>query len=307
MVDILLATYNGERFLREQIDSLLNQSYRDFRILIRDDGSKDGTVSIIQEYVEQYPEKVIFIVDEKKGGSSAKNFFHLCSYATSESVMFCDQDDFWLPDKVNDTLKRMLMEEDKIGADKPILVFSEYSVVDEHLKLMPVNESHNQVAGYKLNLPNLLVQNYVTGCLAMVNRALYTKMGVFENAIQMHDWWAALIAVTFGSLIHLPEKTMLYRQHGDNVVGAVDVKSFAYRLDRLKDPKTRKSKEVYRAQAQLFLSRYGEELNERDQKILMDFLHMYESRWKVVRVYRLLRGGFVKSDIVRILGQIWFA
>lgn len=307
MVDILLATYNGERFLREQIDSLLSQTYQNIRILIRDDGSTDGTISIVREYEKQHPDKVKFITDDKKGGSSAKNFFLLCSYATSEYAMFCDQDDFWLPNKVKVTLEKMRSEEEKIGADRPILVFSEYSVVDENLKLLPVKESHNQVAAYKLDLPNLLVQNYVTGCLAMVNRALYTKMGVYTEAIQMHDWWAALISVSLGTLLHLPEKTMLYRQHGGNVVGAVDVKSFAYRLERIKDPKTRKSKEVYRAQAQVFLERYGDILGEKENRVFSDFLHMYESRWKVVRVYRMIRGGFVKSDFVRILGQIWFA
>ncbi len=307
MVDILLATYNGEKYLREQIDSLLGQTYRDIRVVIRDDGSKDQTLTIIQEYIDRYPEKVKLIKDQKKGGSSAKNFFLLCSYAESEYAMFCDQDDFWLPTKVETTLKTMVDEEKRTGADKPILIFSEYNVVDQDLKMIPVKESHNQVAGYKLTLSNLLVQNYVTGCLAMVNRALYTRMGEYKETIQMHDWWAALIAVSMGSLIHIPEKTMLYRQHGNNVVGAVDVKSFSYRWNRIMDPKTKESKKVYRNQAQTFLARYGEDLDEEKRKVLTDFLNIYRSPRKIVRVYRMLKGGYVKSDLVRILGQIWFA
>ena len=307
MVDILVATYNGERFLSEQLDSLLNQTYQNIRILIRDDGSKDKTREIIGDYQERYPDKVCWIQDDKKGGSSAKNFFLLCSYAESEYAMFCDQDDFWLPSKVEHTLKRMQEEEEQIGSDKPILVFSEYSVVDENLNLLPIKESHNQVAAYKLALPNLLVQNYVTGCLAMMNRALYSKMGTYTDAAQMHDWWAALIAVSFGSLVHLPEKLMLYRQHGDNVVGAVDVKSFSYLWNRFRDPKTRDSKNVYRKQAQAFLGRYGNSLGESERRIFEEFLHMYQSRLKTVRVYRMLKGGFVKGNLIRVLGQIWLA
>lgn len=306
MIEILLATYNGEKYLRQQFNSLLKQTYQDFRILVRDDGSTDNTIAIIEEYAKRYPEKIIFIQDNKKGGSAAKNFFHLISYASADYVMFCDQDDYWLPDKVEITYKNMLNLEKKNKKFTPTLVFASYKVVDSDLKPIDIKEKNNQIAKYKLDFSHLIVQNYVTGCLIMANKALYTKCGIFDDRILMHDWWLALLASSCGIIYHIPDIVMLYRQHGNNEVGAVNVKSFRYRINKFMDKKTSKMQYLYLDQAKLFLKRYKKVMPISNYNELKRFISIYRCSSKLKRMNKLIKGGYLKSDIIRIIGQLWY-
>lgn len=105
MIDILMATYNGEKYLRPQLDSILRQSNTDWRLIIRDDCSTDNTVQIIREYQQQYPDKFILVQADAPSGSAQNNFFQLIKYwqqhGTADYVMFADQDDVWLQKKYN--------------------------------------------------------------------------------------------------------------------------------------------------------------------------------------------------------------
>ena len=306
MVDVLIATYNGERFLAEQIESILKQTWQDFRILIHDDGSTDKTVEIIDEFVSRYPDKMIRMKDTVKCGSAVKNFMHLSQYSEADYIMYCDQDDYWLPNKIELTLAKMQELETKAGKDIPILVFSTYALADENLKLLSYKEKNMQIASCHLELSRLVVQNYVTGCLMMVNKRLLTLAGEYHEGILMHDWWFALIASAMGEICHIKDVTMLYRQHTDNVVGAIDVKSFRYRWARVKDKNTKNMKFLYKAQMQLFLNRFQEYLNEDTVKVIDNFLAIYEEKSKLKRVYKLLKGNYTKSDFVRVVGQLWY-
>ena len=306
MIDVLLATYNGERYIEEQIKSILDQTYQDFRILIRDDGSTDGTVPIIERYATNYPEKIVIIKDGKKGGSAVKNFFHLINAAESDYVMFSDQDDYWLPDKIAVTYKIMKRIEHKKGKNTPILTFATYKAVDGELKDTGFNEKNNQISAYKLDFNHLLVQNYVTGCLMMANKALYTKCGEYDDRILMHDWWMALLASSCGVIYHIPDVVMLYRQHGDNEVGAVDVKSLRYRIDKFLDKKTSSMQYLYLDQAKLFMKRYGRMMPVEEYNSLKTFVSIYNYKFKIKRMYILLKGKYLKGDIVRAIGQLWY-
>lgn len=301
-----MATYNGADYIKVQIDSILKQTYQDFKIIIRDDGSKDETVNIIKEYEKRYPDKVKLVCDNVKCGSSVSNFFQLIKYATGEYVMFADQDDFWLPHKVEFTYGKMMEIEKNIGKDKPVLVFADYKVVDNSLTEIEFNQKRNQIAAYNLDFNRLLVQNYVTGCLAMVNKSLYKNMGDYNRTILMHDWWAALYASAKGEIVHFAEPVMLYRQHGDNCVGAVDVKSFKYRFQKFFDKDTKKAQHLYLAQAKSFYDKYSNELESEEKKALEDFIGIFEQKFKISRMIGLLKGNYLKSDFIRVLGQLWF-
>lgn len=305
MIDIVMATYNGEKYIREQLDSILNQTCRDIRVIVRDDGSKDGTVGIVREYAAKHPETVVLVQDDAKCGSSRSNFMQAMKYATADYIMFSDQDDFWLPDKVQGTFDRMLAIEREIGRDKPVLVFGSYRPVDEALNDLGGNAADRQEAAYKLGFTNLLVQNYVNGCLMMVNRALADMMGDYDDAILMHDWWAALIAAGCGRVEHIDRVQMLYRQHGGNVVGSVNVRSFRYRLRKLTDPTTREASQCYLRQARLLMARCGQRFPEDHRRELEQFIALYDKN-KLGRVVGLVRGNYLKSDLVRVLGQIWY-
>ena len=307
MIDILLASYNGEKYIAEQLDSLLAQEGAEFTVVIHDDGSSDGTVDILRWYHQAYPEKIILVEDGIRCGGPAVNFMHLVQYEAenrqAEYIMFCDQDDVWLSSKAAETLSAMQKREESAGKNVPVLVFSDYIVADEQLHPMKIREDHLQIAKFHTDLPHLLVQNYVTGCTMMINRAALDGAGAYDPRMQMHDWYFALIAAAAGDIFHLDRKLMYYRQHGDNDVGAKDVKSLRYRLQKLQDPAIRQSMAKSLAQAALLDERHGRKLSPENQAALGRFLEVGKSpKWK--RMLILAKGGYLKSDLVRSIGEL---
>lgn len=252
---ILLATYQGERYLRAQLDSLTAQTCADWKAFVHDDGSQDGTMDILREYVRRDPERFC-LIDAPSTGGAKNNFLFLTAQVQAPYYMYCDQDDVWLPDKIERTMDRMRELESRQGKDRPCLVHTELKVVDASLR--PISSRLSEYQGIepeRLTLGRLLVQNVVTGCTMMVNRPLRDAMirCADPGAIRMHDWWAALIAMRFGALRFLPEATILYRQHGNNSVGAQRAKGLGGLLKKALDTRAiRGSIQATRAQAQAF-------------------------------------------------------
>lgn len=223
MIDILLATYNGEKFLAAQIDSILAQKYVDWRLLIHDDGSSDGTVAVITAYQRVHPRKIVFIDDGIRSLGAKNNFAHLMRLATAEYVMFCDQDDIWMAGKVASTLDAMIAEESVAGKSAPIGVFSDLRLVDEGGRVLADSVWAHLRTKPELarSARTLAVRNCVIGCTLMVNRAAMTVSQPVPSEAVMHDWWIALSVLrNGGQLVPLREATVAYRQHGTNTVGA---------------------------------------------------------------------------------------
>jgi glycosyltransferase involved in cell wall biosynthesis len=222
-VDVLLATYNGERFLERQIESILEQMDSDCRLLIRDDGSSDGTLSLVQKFVSQEPHRVVLLNDQSPRLGVCANFGRLIEHSDADYVAFCDQDDIWLPGHLSTPLERIKAVEQDLGANTPVLAHTDLVVVDENLQtIAPSFWSYLNIDPYhgsKLN--RLLIQNVVTGSAMMINRALARwACPIPQSGVPMHDWWLALIASAFGRIETIPAKTVLYRQHSGNHVGA---------------------------------------------------------------------------------------
>lgn len=304
MIDILMATCNGGRFLPAQLDSLLHQTVKSFRVLIHDDGSSDNTPEIIRSYEARFPQQIHQIADHVHCGGAAKNFLHLTKYASAEYVMFCDQDDVWLSEKVEISLNSMKEAEARRGTDCPVLVFAACRPVDTELREL------KKIGDTSLRrdpvFSRLLVENCVSGCVMMCNRALYRLLGEYDEAILMHDWWAALIAAAMGQIVYIPREVMLYRQHGRNSVGVVDTGSFRYRLHKLTDKETRNKKNLYFRQAALLRERFADRLDPEATAVLDGFLHISGYRGKLHRMYALNRGDYVKSDLVSQIGFTLF-
>lgn len=216
IIDILLATYNGEQFLSEQIESILNQSFTDWRLLIHDDGSLDGTVNIINKYSNAFPDKIFLIEDSIITGGARNNFYHLLSFSKADYIMFCDQDDVWLSNKVEDTLLEMY----KVEKNRPALVYTDLKVVDENLNIISESLRSYQQLEEPKNLKEALLHNCVTGCTMMINKSLLKNLTFPEYSI-MHDWWFLIEVFRLDGVLHFINKpTMLYRQHASNEVGA---------------------------------------------------------------------------------------
>lgn len=215
-VSILLSTYNGEAYLAEQIKSIREQSYLNWNLFIRDDGSRDDTCLIIDRFCLK-DQRIHFINKENRINCGVKkSFLKLLDSVHSEYYMFCDQDDVWLPDKVENTLAIM----DKKQSHKPQLVFTDLCIVDSNLQIINQSALHEVDVNYWIDPNNSIMDNVVTGCTVMINDALKKiALPVDSNLIVMHDWWFALLASQLGQLKYLNKPTILYRQHGDNQVG----------------------------------------------------------------------------------------
>lgn len=306
MIDILMATYNGERYLEEQIDSILQQSFKDWRLVVRDDCSQDKTKEILRNYQNEYPDKIIVIEGKNSSGGAMQNFFKLLEYASSDYVMFADQDDVWLTDKVVLTLKKMQELEGIYGTEFPLLVHTDLSVVDANLETINSSIFTMQNMNHKHNkLNNLVATNIVTGCTMLFNKALLYKLRELPGTAVMHDMWIAMVASAFGRIGFVEKATILYRQHGNNCNGAKNLNSFAYVRAKLFGLKAiKKHLKLQYAQAGEFLRIYGSELEE-NQCRMLDAYSSFETKNSFEKTIDLFKYGMNKSDVFRIAGQIF--
>lgn len=215
-VQILLATYNGERFLRAQLDSLFTQSFQEFTLLARDDGSTDNTLQIIDEYIEKYPSKISLIKDDKKNVGATQNFGILLENATADYIFFCDQDDVWINTKIENSLQKIQILE-QTDKQKPCLVFSDMKWIDEQGNT--INESLWKQ--YKLHpnyftLNRLLIQNIPHGCTMLINKSLRDLAFPIPKEAILHDHWIALLAAAAGKWDAIQTPTVLLRFHAQN-------------------------------------------------------------------------------------------
>lgn len=220
-------------------------------------------------------------------------------------VMFADQDDVWLPNKIQMTLEHMQQLERLYGADTPLLVHTDLSVVDAALNI--INSSMFAMQNMDANrdkLNNILVQNIVTGCTMMVNKPLLAMVTDIPQHAVMHDMWLALIASAFGHIGFVNEETILYRQHGSNANGAKNVKTLKYIIQKLRDVKQIHEGLVkqYR-QAGEFLSIYKNVINTNQQDLLQAYAGLEHSN-PVQKAMVLSKHRLYKSGIVCKVGQI---
>jgi glycosyltransferase involved in cell wall biosynthesis len=308
-VAICMATYNGEQYLREQIDSILRQTYENWVLFIRDDHSTDRTPEIIQKYSAEYPEKIIQITDPSLAGGSAKqNFASVLAWVRGKHdffyFMFADQDDVWLDTKIEKSLHLMWQKE---PCGLPLLVHTDLQVVDQDRKILGDSFFAYRALDPKVSdLRHLLIQNNVTGCTMLWNKALNDMLDLQSEAIAMHDWWIALAACTFGKILCLEEPTILYRQHANNVVGATRVNSASFVIRRLLgNNHVRRTLKIAVDQASAFQKYYAAQLDGENSYILEVFSDLYAHN-KFVRVATVCRESFLKQGWVQIIGELLF-
>lgn len=216
-IDILLATYNGEKYLKELLDSILNQTYKNIRLIISDDCSKDNTREILKEYSKKDSRIVLYAQEHNLG--YVKNFEFLLKKVESNLYMLSDQDDVWLPEKVEKSVQ-------KLKAEDADLVFGDLEVVDKDLKtiypsfndfMLLSRKIEKYIKSYKLNY----LYNCITGCTVLAKSKFIPKILPIPTNSKyfIHDHWIGIIMSTYGKVAYMPEKYIKYRQHGDNQVG----------------------------------------------------------------------------------------
>lgn len=216
-LNILLSTYNGEAFLKEQIKSIQAQTYQDWNLLIRDDGSTDQTPRIIQEFVKSDPRIRWINPEDVQNLGVIQSFLTLLKYEVADFYCFSDQDDIWLPEK----LALQLKEAKKYSSDRALLVYTDLKIVNHDLRVLHESMIKTQSDHANTTLLQELTENTVTGGVTLINHCLANLWtGKESQGLLMHDWYLGLLAATFGELIYLDQPTELYRQHLNNVLGA---------------------------------------------------------------------------------------
>lgn len=280
-VAILLATYNGEKYLDQQICSLLAQTYRDFVVIIRDDGSSDRTPQILARWAVAHPDTISVVSDGRGNLRSSANFSVLMELCEAPYFAFCDQDDVWLPYKIELMVNEVQRLEGHYGTETPILVHSDLTVVDECANVIsPSLFEHWKIKpGVDRQLDRLICNNVVVGCALLGNRALLELARPVPDGIPFHDWWVALVAASCGVIGTVAEPTILYRQHGRNQIGAGPRKGRSTLWDGrhvLQRPgllkvRMAKAMHIVESQADVLLRSVGDRMLRRNREFLRAF------------------------------------
>jgi glycosyltransferase involved in cell wall biosynthesis len=284
-IDILMSTYRGEKYLGEQVESLLGQTCGEWRLLVRDDGSADDTIGLLRRLEESHPGR-IRLLEAGENVGPRDSFSLLAKESTAEYAMFCDQDDVWLPGKVMKSLSRIREMEELHGKDTPILLFADMEVVDEGGKVVAGSfwgYSHLDPRATSLN--RLLLLNVGAGCTMIMNRTLLRLALPVPSEAVMHDYWCILVASAIGKVSYLAEATVRYRQHPESCLGARPVPPVkpadlfwlflglpARLLARQSSLAERHA--PYRRQATVLLERYGPRMEREKKTVVEDFLRM---------------------------------
>lgn len=215
-ITVAMTTYNGERFLAEQLESLLNQTLVPDKIIVCDDRSTDGTVEILERFRQSHG--IEYHVNQRTLGIK-ENFKKAVSMAPGgHYVALCDQDDIWLPDKLSTAVEALSSIDDK---KTPCMVYSDLIVIDEQNRVL--HSSLNSTLGtdkYEHCLETLVFGNFVLGCTTVMNAPMRVYFGEMPPGRFNHDAWITLVAFTFGRVLRLPDPLIHYRQHQRNATYA---------------------------------------------------------------------------------------
>ena len=263
-VAILMSTYNGEKYLKEQIDSLISQTYENIEIYIRDDGSKDNTVKIVKEYKEKY--KNITLIEGKNLGF-INSFFELLKICNdADYYAYCDQDDVWMEDKIQRAVEFL----EKTNKNKPALYFSNSDYYDGDMNYLATAEK-NKVYNFR----NSLVECVTQGMTMVVNNC--TRKLIIQNKPEnclYHDWWTYMICSGFGKIVYDDKSLVKYRRHNKSVTveGKNPFQLLVFRIKKfIVGDSLKKIKEQWKEYEKF----YYNELDEENKKLLKLFTHKY--------------------------------
>ena len=214
-VDILLPTYNGADFIEAQIDSILDQTHTNIRLIIRDDYSQDHTVAIINEYVKR-DSRVVFVKQPECNLGLVKSIEYLLNVSEAPFIMFSDQDDVWFPDKVSRFLEQAL----RLDQNIPMLIHSDCFITDQNLKVL---RRFLDAKPLKYGLKSSLFHFYVQGSSTIINNRLKEESLPFPENLYLHDRYLHIVSEIKGSRVYLDKPLMWYRQHDKNLVGSQSI------------------------------------------------------------------------------------
>ena len=292
MVDILMATYNGEAFVEEQVRSIINQTYTDWRLLVHDDGSTDSTIAILHRLSKE-DQRIVLVEDGVQHLGVARNFIHLADCSTADFAMFCDQDDIWLPNKVAD----MLTEISRYNQDVPQVVYSNAYLWNPQQGII----SDKNTLTFPTTLRQTLFLNTgIQGAAAIFNQRMCKLLRQPLEEYAMHDHVLLLLGITLGEVHYLHQSLMYYRQHESNVTGNAPgsiAKKIALMWENRAVPLV---SQVHLEGLRAFFNHFKQQLTSDDQHIIHVFLEMPKYNY-IQRVYCICKNHFQLFDSTILL------
>ncbi len=264
-VVILMSTYNGEKYIADQLMSLINQTYQNIKIIIRDDGSKDHTTEILREFSKN--NKNVF-VEEGNNLGFINSFFKLLEIADNDAdyYAYCDQDDIWMEDKI----ERAVYLLNNTNKNKPALFFSNSDYYDSNMNFI-ASADKNKVYNFR----NSLVECVTQGMTMVINNTTrrYIIQNIPKNCLY-HDWWTYMICSGFGEIIYDSKSLVKYRRHTKSVTveGKNALQLFIFRIKKFIIGDSLKQ---IKKQWKEFETFYYDNLNDNDKKLLKMFTHKY--------------------------------
>ncbi|MBS5932225.1 MAG: glycosyltransferase family 2 protein [Clostridiales bacterium] len=301
MVHIIMATYNGEKYIEEQINSILEQTYTEWRLYINDDGSTDKTKNIIKQYVRDNPDKILSLNSEVKFRSAKKNFAYLFSSVPSaDYYAFCDQDDIWYRDKLAIMVDYMSIYD----CNTMLVAFHDMKVGISGKKI--IAQSFFEYSGLKLDkehpIQQILLYNTVPGCAMIFNHKVKEMIEAIPEECIMHDWWILLVTICLnGKIFFCKDKLSIYRQHSNNQIGAVQKKSvlqtfmLCFNVVRLRYyiKNNQRLRNERLDQTMYVLKNYGEYMENETVYLLEQLLMILNCKRKLFSYKQAKKSGFI--------------
>ncbi len=292
-VAVVLSTYNGEKYVKNQIDSILNQTYKNIEIYVRDDGSKDRTIDVLKEYEEQGKIKLY----PKENVGFIKSFFECLSFCKdADYYAFCDQDDEWFEDKI----ERAIVKLNEKDSNKPLLYFADYDFYDDNMQFISHSKSHK----YGPSFRNAIVDCITLGINTVINkkaRDIMVNSGIQKSC--GHDWTAYMICSSMGEVIYDKVSTLKYRRTGKNV--SPGGKGFiAFQIWRIKKFFVNDYFSNVKEELIEFENLFGDKLSEKDKKILSLFTNKkYSFKNSIKKVFypKMFRQKLIDEIMLRVI------
>lgn len=305
-IDILLATYNGEKYLNEQLESIFQQDFQDFRVVIRDDGSTDHTLDIITKWKDLFPQKIDFVQDDFKNLGPTQNFNQLLRYAQAPYICFCDQDDKWLPQKLSKQLEFIQSIEER-QADKGVMIFCDLIICDEQMEIICTSLiEKDRLKTHAISPNRLLMQNVPYGCATMINRNLLSQIMPIDERALLHDHWMAIISSLLGEIKFLDEALIYHRIHQKNASRAES----EHRKEASKSLSKKINNQNFHnylfkqvAQAEAILDHLHPQLDQKQINLLQAFIQL-RSRSGLSRKWIIVKNRFFKNTIYHTIKLI---
>lgn len=299
-ISVLVATYNGELYVKKLLNSLLSQTV-DAEVIVRDDGSVDSTLDIVRSYGPK-----LRVLQDDLGNVGVINNFNLLMAATDAPyVAFSDQDDIWMRDKLALQMEVMLRLEEQYGTETPILVHSDLVVCDVFDRVLaPSLWRFQRLDPNVCQFSRILVQNNITGCTMMINKALQKLAFPVPSQAVMHDWWLALVASAAGKIGFVSSPLVRYRQHERNQLGAVSGGGRA--VLRLGSVNPAESLRAAQAQAGVFAERFSFHPEMANAVRMAHAYFNIRSYNYFFRIWTLYKYCFWKQEWLKNIGLVVF-